>query len=265
MFLFHLLCTVMTKNFAFLVNSSQYWKNMRHSANMHVFYKLLRNNGFDDSEMVIFTADDFSFDERTYHFGKYQTSTIRPAVTKLPFGPFTPEMIYETIMGNHEKLIDMDSNSNFFIYFTGHGNEYFLKLHNKHFITTPCLETALIKLSKRVKRAFVIFDTCRAESLLVKETLPENIVVLTTSNFNEDSMSFTFSHDDDICSVDDFADFVQIHSEKGFNKTILRFFEEISRDFKVASTLTLYPKIDWKISDFIVQDNTEKEIEKFIL
>lgn len=259
------ICMIFTKNFAVLVNTSQYWKNMRHSANMHVFYNILRKNGFSDCDMVIYTANDFSFDERTYFYGYYQGKSNYPTLTRFPTGSFTPEMIYETIIGNHEKLIDMDENSNIFVYFTGHGNEYFLKLHNKHFITTPCLEISLIKLSKNINKAFVIFDTCRAESLLVKETLPENILVLTTSNFNEDAMSNIWSDVDRVCCLDDFAEFVQSHLLDGLDKTCQQFFDEIQNKFPLESTLKLFPTNNWKISEFLTQDTSEKELKKFIL
>lgn len=259
------LCLIFTKNFAILVNTSQYWKNMRHSANMHVFYNILRENGFDDCDMVIYTADDFSFDERTYFYGDYQGQSKYPTLTRFPTGPFTPEMIYETIIGNHEKLIDMDENSNLFIYFTGHGNEYFLKLHNKHFITTPCLEKSLLKLSKNINKAFVIFDTCRAESLLVKKTLPDNLLVLTTSDFHEDAMSNIWSDADRVCCMDDFAEYVQAHLVKGLHKTCQQFFDEIQTEFTFESTLRLFPKQEWKMSEFLIQGTTEKEIKKFVL
>lgn len=265
MYLNIFICLISTRNFAFLLNSSQYWKNMRHTASLHVFYKILKDNGFEDSDMVIYTADDFSYDERTYHYGHFQSNAAIPTITEMPTGPFTPEMIYETIMGNHEKLLEMDENSNYFIFLSGHGNEYFLKLQNKHFITTPCLEESLIRLSKKVSKVFVIFDTCRAQSLLVKETLPSNIAVLTTSNFDQDSIASTYSNVDGNCSIDDFTKNLHIYSKFGIEGKISDFFKNLTQNFVFESDLTLFPEVDWDLSEFLKQDCSKKKLTKFIL
>lgn len=247
------------------MNSSQYWKNMRHSANLHIFYNILKENGFSDSDMVVYTADDFSFDERIYKNGYFYSDSYKKAQTRFPAGYFTPEMVYETIMGNHEKLIEMDENSNYLIYLSGHGNENFLKLHNKHFILSTCLSTALQKLSKNVKKVFIIFDTCRAESLLKTDQLPKNVIVLCTSKYDQDSFANTHRNDNGLCSIDDFAKFMEPHTKNGLYKSISTFFDEFKEMYEYESDLVLYPKTDWQMAEFFVQDRSKGNLTPFEL
>lgn len=257
---------VLARNFAFLVNTSQYWKNMRHSADIHIFYKILRENGFTDDDIIIYTSDDFAFDERITNIGTIYTGWHQPVLKKLPESVFTPEMVYETIMGNHEKLLEMDENSNFIIYLTGHGNTNFLKLHNKHFITSTCLEDALIQLGKRgVNKVLIISDTCKAESLIPKENLPDNIAVLYTSGYNQDSYSSLYSTADDICTVDEFCFFFQKHALSGFNKSMKTFFDEMQTQYEIHSDLIFYPDVLWCMSDFFIQNNSPHKLTRFDL
>ncbi|ELQ76230.1 Gpi-anchor transamidase [Trachipleistophora hominis] len=243
-----------TKNYAILLNASQYYKNIRHTANIHLFYRILRENGFADDEIIVFTCDDLIHDCRNSKKGHIILPDGEFTVPKFRGRSFTPLSFYNAVMGNNKKLIDMDETSNILIYMCGHGNRDFLKVHNKHFITSTELTNALCVLSRRgINKAFVIIDTCKAATLINREKLPENIVVLFTSKEDQDSISSFSSNITGQMTIDNFPYFFYKHIENRLDTDIIDFVEEMASNYPVESNLIIWPEKRWKICEFFKQ------------
>lgn len=264
--LFFLLHGAEAKNYAVILNASQYYKNIRHVANIHVFYKILKSNGFTDNEIIVFTCDDLVHDSRNFTKGYVILPDGGFDVPEFEGKPFTPLSFYNAVMGNHRKLIDMDESSNILIYMCGHGNRDFLKVHNKHFITSTELTNALCALSRRgINKAFVIVDTCRAATLIDKNKLPKNIVVLFTSRDDQNSISSFSSNITGQMTIDNFPYFFYKHIQYRLDMNIEDFFEEMMSVYDVESDLIVWPERGWKIGEFFKQVKGESLLCKFVI
>lgn len=257
---------VEAKNYAIVLNASQYFKNIRHVTNVHIFYKILKEHGFTDDEIIVYTSDDLVHDSRNIKRGQVILPDGSFAAAKLEESVFTPLVVYNTIMGNHKKLVDMDEKSNILIYMCGHGNSNFLKVHNKHFITSTELTNSLCTLSKRgINKALVILDTCKAETLVEKSRLPDNVTVLFTSTESQSSVSSYNSSLIGQMIVDNFPFFFNIHIKCGLNVEIRMFIKELMDKYDVESDLVLWPDNSWELSEFFDQTHDETTLCKFAI
>lgn len=192
-----------TNNWAVLVDTSRFWFNYRHVANVLSVYRSVKRLGIPDSQIILMVADDMAcnprnprpatvFNNANQHINVYGDDIevdyrgyevtvenfIRVLTGRLP--PSTPR----------SKRLLSDDRSNILVYMTGHGGDGFLKFQDAEEISHVELADAFEQMwqKRRYHELFFMIDTCQAESMFQKFYSP-NILAVASSRVGEDSLS----------------------------------------------------------------------------
>nr|XP_018913226.1 PREDICTED: putative GPI-anchor transamidase [Bemisia tabaci] len=194
---------VHTNNWAVLVDTSRFWFNYRHVANVLSIYRSVKRLGIPDSQIILMVADDMAcnprnprpgtvFNNANQHINVYGDDVevdyrgyevtvenfVRLLTGRLPAG--TPR----------SKQLLTDEGSNILVYLTGHGGDGFLKFQDSEEVTSQELADALEQMwqKRRYNEVFFMIDTCQAASMYEKFYSP-NILAVASSLVGEDSLS----------------------------------------------------------------------------
>ncbi|XP_075217002.1 putative GPI-anchor transamidase [Lycorma delicatula] len=192
-----------TNNWAVLVDTSRFWFNYRHVANVLSIYRSVKRLGIPDSQIILMVADDMAcnprnprpatvFNNANQHINVYGDDVevdyrgyevtvenfVRLLTGRLP--PDTPR----------SKQLLTDEGSNVLVYLTGHGGDGFLKFQDSEEVTSQELADALEQMwqKRRYHEIFFMIDTCQAASMYEKFYSP-NILAVASSLVGEDSLS----------------------------------------------------------------------------
>lgn len=192
-----------TNNWAVLVDTSRFWFNYRHVANVLSIYRSVKRLGIPDSQIILMVADDMACNARNPHpatvfnnanqqinvygddvevdYRGYEVTVenfIRVLTGRLP--PSTPR----------SKRLLSDNRSNILIYMTGHGGDGFLKFQDSEEISNVELADALEQMwqKQRYHELFFMVDTCQSQSMFQLFYSP-NILAVGSSHVGEDSLS----------------------------------------------------------------------------
>ncbi|CAH1785751.1 unnamed protein product, partial [Owenia fusiformis] len=192
-----------TNNWAVLVDTSRFWFNYRHVANVLSMYRSVKRLGIPDSHIILMVADDMACNPRNprpatvfnnaneqinvygddveVDYRGYEVTVenfIRVLTGRLP--PSTPR----------SKRLLSDDRSNILVYMTGHGGDGFLKFQDAEEISSIELADAFEQMwqKRRYHEVFFMIDTCQAESMFQKFYSP-NILSIASSKVGEDSLS----------------------------------------------------------------------------
>ncbi|XP_050389216.1 GPI-anchor transamidase [Patella vulgata] len=192
-----------TNNWAVLVDTSRFWFNYRHVANVLSIYRSVKRLGIPDSHIILMVADDMAcnprnprpatvFNNANQHINVYGDDVevdyrgyevtvenfIRVLTGRLP--PSTPR----------SKHLLSDERSNILVYMTGHGGDGFLKFQDAEEVSNVELADAFEQMwqKRRYHELFFMVDTCQAQSMFQRFYSP-NILAVASSHVGEDSLS----------------------------------------------------------------------------
>lgn len=195
-----------SNNWAVLVDTSRFWFNYRHVANVLSIYRSVKRLGIPDAQIILMIADDMACNPRNprpatvfnnikQHINVYGDDVevdyrgyevtvenfVRLLTGRLP--PDTPR----------SKKLLTDEGSNILIYLTGHGGNGFLKFQDSEEITSQDLSDALEQMwqKRRYHEILFVVDTCQASSMYEKFYSP-NILAVASSKVGEDSLSVRY-------------------------------------------------------------------------
>jgi phosphatidylinositol glycan class K len=192
-----------TNNWAVLVCTSRYWFNYRHIANALSLYRIVKQRGIPDNQIILMLPDDMacnarnSFPGRVYNNRGHQLDLYGDDIEVDYRGTdVTVENFLRLLTGRQEAHVprsmrlNTDERSNILIYMTGHGGNEFLKFQDKEEISSKDLGDALEQMhkQKRYNEIFFMVDTCQA-STLHKRFYSPNVVAIGSSLKDENSYS----------------------------------------------------------------------------
>nr|CAG4638499.1 EOG090X07K0 [Cyclestheria hislopi] len=192
-----------TSNWAVLVDTSRFWFNYRHVANVLSIYRSVKRLGIPDSQIVLMIADDMACNSRNPHpAAVYNNANQQIDVygddVEVDYRGYevTVENFIRLLTGRlpestpRSKRLLTDAGSNVLIYLTGHGGDGFLKFQDSEEITNVDLADAIQQMweKQRYNEMLFIVDTCQAASLYQKFYSP-NVLAIGSSLVGEDSLS----------------------------------------------------------------------------
>uniref|UniRef100_A0A182U900 GPI-anchor transamidase n=1 Tax=Anopheles melas TaxID=34690 RepID=A0A182U900_9DIPT len=192
-----------TNNWAVLVDTSRFWFNYRHIANVLSVYRSVKRLGIPDSQILLMVADDMACNARnprpaTVFNNAKQHINVYGSDVEVDYRGYevTVENFVRLLTGRNEngtarsKRLLSDSGSNVLIYLTGHGGDGFLKFQDSEEITNQELADAIEQMwqKQRYNELFFMIDTCQAASMYEKFYSP-NILAVASSLVGEDSLS----------------------------------------------------------------------------
>ncbi|KAM0680508.1 hypothetical protein GINT2_001196 [Glugoides intestinalis] len=250
---------------AVLINTSKNFFNYRHMSNLQAMNVLLINAGLPQENIIVIQREDAHEDMRNPIKGKvYFTSKETIPHKKFPSIQLDEQVILNIFYLRWKGLLELSSEDTVIFYMCGHGRDEFFKVCDRYFIFKNDLMNAIQALSKRLKRAIVILDTCKAASLVDSSKLEENICVITTSLENEFSYSTLIANAIGVSSIDDFV--YKIY-KRGIDKSInvKDYFEGLNGN-SLKSTVKCWGQGAFRLSDiFSKEEGRENPVRKFIL
>jgi len=217
-----------SNNWAVLVDTSRFWYNYRHVANVLSIYRSVKRLGIPDSQIILMVADDMACnprnprpaavfnneDENINVYGDdvevdyrgYEVTVenfVRLLTGRLP--PSTPR----------SKRLMVDEGSNILVYLTGHGGDGFLKFQDIEEITNIELADAFEQMwqKRRYNEIFFMVDTCQAASMYEKFYSP-NILAVASSLVGQDSLSHHVDSDIGVYVIDRYTYYALAFLEK---------------------------------------------------
>jgi len=192
-----------TNNWAVLVDTSRFWFNYRHVANVLSIYRSVKRLGIPDSQIILMVADDMACNPRnprpaTVFNNANQNINVYGDDVEVDYRGYevTVENLVRLLTGRlpdttpRSKRLLTDEGSNILVYMTGHGGEGFLKFQDSEEITNIELADAFEQMwvKRRYNEIFFMIDTCQAASMFQKFYSP-NILSVASSLVGEDSLS----------------------------------------------------------------------------
>jgi phosphatidylinositol glycan class K len=192
-----------TNNWAVLVDTSRFWFNYRHVANVLSIYRSVKRLGIPDSQIILMVADDMACNPRnptpaTVYNNANQNIDVYGDDVEVDYRGYevTVENFVRLLTGRvqpetpRSKRLLSDEHSNILIYMTGHGGDGFLKFQDSEEITNVELADAFEQMwqKKKYNEIFFMVDTCQAASMYDKFYSP-NILAVASSLVGEDSLS----------------------------------------------------------------------------
>jgi len=192
-----------TNNWAVLVDTSRFWFNYRHVANVLSIYRSVKRLGIPDSQIILMVADDMACNPRnprpaTVFNNANENINVYGDDVEVDYRGYevTVENLVRLLTGRlpettpRSKRLLTDEGSNLLVYMTGHGGEGFLKFQDSEEITNIELADAFEQMwvKRRYNEIFFMIDTCQAASMFQKFYSP-NILAVASSLVGEDSLS----------------------------------------------------------------------------
>ncbi|XP_045501942.1 putative GPI-anchor transamidase [Colias croceus] len=192
-----------TNNWAVLVDTSRFWFNYRHVANVLSIYRSVKRLGIPDSQIILMISDDMACNPRnprpaTIFNNAHEQINVYGDDVEVDYRGYevSVENFVRLLTGRvppdtpRSKRLLTDEGSNILIYLTGHGGDGFLKFQDSEEITSQELADALEQMwqKRRYNEIFFIIDTCQASSMYEKFYSP-NILATASSLVGEDSLS----------------------------------------------------------------------------
>ncbi|KAF7682448.1 GPI-anchor transamidase [Astathelohania contejeani] len=256
---------IFTKNYAILLNASQYFFNYRHTSNVLTLHKILKQNGFLKEEIIHLTCEDVTRDMRNAHIGYFHHTDKKYFKSpKIKTTQFSINTFLNMLRCNDIRLKDVDESSNILIYMCGHGGKGYIKFHDREYLLREDLMAGLEALYNRgVNKILFIFDTCNADSLIDPTRLKKNMLLVASSKTDELSYSFHYSQLIGPALIDNFMlEFYRlaIHADK---KT--QIVDLLQKMQHIGSTIIwhVYDKKNFLFKDFFYQSEDEKKLIPF--
>ena len=167
----------------------------------------------------------------------------------------------------------MDENDNLLIYLCGHGRDTFLKICDTYYLFRGDLMRCIAETSRRVRRLLLIIDTCEAETLVERGSVPGNTFVVTTSLPKQSAYSAELDPKLGVCPVNLFPHMLsrQIAAlRRGHRREctarLVDLFGGLGKG-ELQSSITHCKKNEFMLDDFFVQDSSDgdREIRPFVL
>lgn len=192
-----------TNNWAVLVDTSRFWFNYRHVANVLSVYRSVKRLGIPDSQIILMVADDMACNPRNPRPGTVfnnanQNINVYGDDVEVDYRGYevTVENLVRLLTGRlppttpRSKRLLTDEGSNLLVYMTGHGGDGFLKFQDAEEITNIELADAFEQMwvKRRYNEIFFMIDTCQAASMFQKFYSP-GILAVASSLVGEDSLS----------------------------------------------------------------------------
>ncbi|XP_064649397.1 GPI-anchor transamidase-like [Lineus longissimus] len=192
-----------TNNWAVLVDTSRFWFNYRHAANVLSVYRSVKRLGIPDSHIILMIADDMPCNPRnprpaTIFNNANQHINVYGDDVEVDYKGYevTVENFIRVLSGRlpdstpRSKRLLSDDRSNVLVYMTGHGGDGFLKFQDSEEISHVELGHAFEQMwqKRRYHEMFFAIDTCQAVSMYQKIYSP-NILAVASSQVGQDSYS----------------------------------------------------------------------------
>jgi glycosylphosphatidylinositol transamidase (GPIT) subunit GPI8 len=196
-------------NWAVLVSTSRYWFNYRHLANTLSIYRIVRELGIPDNQIILMLPDDMACQPRA---GQYPATIYNNRDHEINiYGleddievdyrgtDVNVEMFLRLLTNRNQenlpksKRLLTDSDSNILIYMAGHGGDEFIKFNDQEEVSSTDLAQTFKQMfiQQRYNSILMMVDTCQASTLFNQFNAVDtpNMITIGSSGLGENSYS----------------------------------------------------------------------------
>jgi len=200
---------------AVIVATSMGWENYRHQADALAIYDLLRRNGVDDGQIILFLIDDIAESERNPVKGDVHDEVggenLRERAIVDYSGPeVSVQNFRNALLGNITAEIGdvlyTNENSNILLYVAGHGGDGLIAFDYGGFLEAEDFSGILEDMYQggRYRQMLIMVEACHGESMALNLEAPGTIY-LTGAARNEPAFGCNYDHRIDAWLADDFT------------------------------------------------------------
>lgn len=208
-----------TNNWAVIVDTSRFWFNYRHAANVLSIYRSVKRLGIPDSHIIMMLSDDMACNPRnprpaTVFNNENEKINVYGDEVEVDYrgNEVTVKNFIRVLTGRlpegtpHSKKLLSEETSNVLIYMSGHGGDGFLKFQDSEEISSIELADVMEQMwqKKRYNQLLFMIDTCQAESMF-REFYSPNLLGIGSSKVGEDSLSHHMDHSIGVYVIDRFT------------------------------------------------------------
>lgn len=193
-----------TNNWVILVNSSRYWFNYRHLANVLSIYRIVKALGITDDHILLLNAFDLVHNERNIYAGSIYHDTAKlvdlyqNAEIDYLGDEVTGNLFLHLLSGKSDKNIAItkrlqsNNESNILVYLSGHGGDEFFKFHDAEEISALDIAESIKELERKNMYKSMLFmtDTCKSLTLSKYMSQIRNITYVSSSDADENSYAY---------------------------------------------------------------------------
>lgn len=195
----------LTGNRAILVATSRDWPNYRHQADVLAIYRLLKDSGYSDDDIILIAEDDIAFHDSNPFKG---TVSVRPggpdvhenAVIDYRLSSLQPEDFTAILEGRKSGrlpvVLDSSEGDNLFIFWSGHGVPGGLYWNDDPYgMTADVLRDALSRMSRegKYRKLLMMVEACYSGGVMEGCTGIPGMLFITAANGEETSKADIFS------------------------------------------------------------------------
>lgn len=181
-------------NKALIVAASQDWENYRHQSDALKMYHLLKNNWFNDDEIVVLSYDDIPRNQYNpirwdIHNTSNWNNLRKDAIIDYSWSSVTPQTFENILLWVKTPqtpiVFESDENTNILIYIVNHAEPGSVYFYNWQFLSNQKIKEILSKMyaEKRYRQILFLLDVCFGESVLENINLPWVIMITWASKY----------------------------------------------------------------------------------
>lgn len=192
-------------NKALLVASSKGWNNYRHQADVFAIYRLLRQYGYGDDDIVLIAEDDIAADSRNPDPGEVRITPggadVREgAVIDYRMSDLAPQDILSILEGEKSDglptVVESTRYDNLFIYWSGHGVPGALSWNGEErALTGDMLASAFSRMSGAgsYRKVLMMVEACYSGGVMERCAGIPGMLFVTAANADETSKADVFN------------------------------------------------------------------------
>lgn len=194
------LAPVLAANWAILVATSGFWYDYRHTTNVLLLRKQLKELGMPDNRILLLTAGNTACDPHNPFPGRHLGNdtdlydSISPHLRGLAVNPLS---VAETLT-----TLKSDALSNVFLYITGHGGPGFVKFQDSQVLSAQSLQSIVdvMSIKHKFREMLVVVDSCSSATMKVN-----GVSFVSSSEEGKSSYSVTYDKTLGTSPVDKFT------------------------------------------------------------
>jgi glycosylphosphatidylinositol transamidase (GPIT) subunit GPI8/ABC-type branched-subunit amino acid transport system substrate-binding protein len=200
---------------AVIISSSSGWDNYRHQSDALAVYDMLRKNGVNDKDIVLFSVDDVPTCSENplkgnLHYAVNGANIRENAVIDYSGNQVTLDNFKNVLLGNQSSktpdVLQSNAASNILIYIVGHGMPRAVNFSDGEQLTSRVLAQTLgdMHAQNRYRQVLILTEACYGESLATDINTP-GVLFLTGAARIESSFGAVYDQDIKQWLSDDFT------------------------------------------------------------
>lgn len=204
---------------ALLVCSSNEWSNYRHASDVLFIYQKLKAIGYDDKHIVLVFDDVYSQNPRNIFPGTifhsndttFYGNLLKDVTVDYHIADLTPGDICDIMLGRKSEhlptVLDTDSTSNVFFYWTGHGYDGGFVWNNAGDFTSDHLRKVVSQMSreKRFRKMLICAEPCHSGSVIKAIDGIPGVLGIASSYATESSFADDYDYEMEVWMNDRFS------------------------------------------------------------